>query len=115
MSYLIEPGTETGIFGSMLVVVGTFGFMRPMIWQMWQERRLRKHPAFESEITFRFNSDGIKIHGAIGDADLGWADIYQVMPTRKGMLIYQDKKQYMWIPLADISAEQMQRVAAFKV
>ena len=113
-AYLIEPGTEAGIFGSMLVVVGTLGFMRPMIWQMWQERGLRKHPAYETDITFRFNRDGVKIQGAIGDAELGWGDLYQVAPTKKGLLLYQDKKQYMWIPSADISAEQMQRVVAFK-
>ncbi|WP_018969106.1 YcxB family protein [Rubritalea marina] len=113
-AFLIEPGTEGGVIGSVLVVAGTLGFMRPMIWQMWQERMLRKHPAFDTSIDYTFTAQGMQMRGEAGDVDVSWADLHSVVPTKKGLLIYQDAKQYMWIPVADITPEQMEQVAAMK-
>ena len=113
-SYLIEPGTKGGVFGGFLVMVGSLGFMRPMLWQMWHERGLRKHPAYETEVHYEFSERGLKILGLAGDADVPWSEFYQVKPTRKGLLIYQDKKQYLWIPNADFEQGQMQEIFKMK-
>lgn len=113
-AYLIEPGTKGGAFGGFLVMVGSLGFMRPMLWQMWHERGLRKHPAYETEVHYEFSEKGIKMSGRAGDADVPWSDFYQVRPTKKGLLIYQDKKQYLWIPKADFQTGQMQEIAQMK-
>lgn len=95
-------------------MVGSLGFMRPMLWQMWHERGLRKHPAYETEVHYEFSEKGIKMSGRAGDADVPWSGFYQVRPTKKGLLIYQDKKQYLWIPKADFQTGQMQEVAQMK-
>lgn len=111
---LIEPGTKVGAFGGFLMMVGSLGFMRPMLWQMWHERGLRKHPAYETEVHYEFSNDGIKMSGVAGDANVPWSGFHQVRETRKGLLIYQDKKQYLWIPKADFQPGQMQEIAMMK-
>lgn len=95
-------------------MVGSLGFMRPMLWQMWHERGLRKHPAYETEVHYEFSDHGIKMSGLAGDADVPWTELYQVKPTKKGLLIYQDKKQYMWLPKSDFQSGQMQEIAKMK-
>ena len=114
-AYLIEPGTKGGAFGGFLVMVGSLGFMRPILWQMWHERGLRKHPAYETEIHYEFSDHGVKISGVAGDVTVPWVDFFQVKPTKKGLLIYHDKKQYLWIPKVDFKLGQMQEIAQMKL
>lgn len=111
---VMDPGSKRGMFGGFLVMVGSVGFIRPMLWQMWHERVLRKHPAYETEVKYTFSPSGITMDGKAGKATMAWADVYQIKVTRKGLLIYQDKKQYLWIPESDFESGQMQEVAALK-
>lgn len=108
--YIMEPGTKWGMFGGALVMVGSLGFIRPMLWQMWQERGLRKHPAFETEVSYTFSEAGVKMTGKAGNADIPWSALYELKATKKGLLIYQDKKQYLWIAKAAFRANEMQQV-----
>lgn len=108
--YMIEPGTKLGMFGGVLVMVGSLGFMRPMLWQMWQERGLRKHPAYDTVVSYTFSEAGVKMSGTAGDADIPWAEFYELKATKKGLLIYQDKKQYLWIAKDAFKANEMQQV-----
>ena len=96
-AYLIEPGSKGAVIGSILVMAGSLGFMRPMLWQMWQERGLRKHPAYGSKVRYTFSEKGLSMAGKAGEAVVPWSDFYEVKQTKKGLLIYQDKKQYIWI------------------
>ncbi|MFC4993474.1 YcxB family protein [Rubritalea tangerina] len=111
-AYLIEPGSKAGALGGILVMAGSLGFMRPMLWQMWHERGLRKHPAYGSKVVYRFDEEGVEMRGKAGDADVAWGALYELKPTRKGLLIYQDKKHYLWIPKSDFKYGQMEEVAA---
>ena len=111
--YILEPGTKWGMFGGALVMVGSLGFMRPMLWQMWQERGLRKHPAYDTEVSYVFSGQGIKMSGQAGDADIPWPNFYELVPTKKGLLIYQDKKQYLWIANDAFREGEMQAAVAF--
>ena len=48
------------------ILLGSIGYIRPMIWQMWSERKLRKHPAYGSEITYTFNAEEVIMEGSSG-------------------------------------------------
>ena len=111
---VMAPGFKRGMFGGFLVMVSSLGFMRPMLWQMWHERGLRKHPAYETEVRYVFSDSGVKMTGKAGKADVPWVNIFQIKPTCKGLLIYTDKKHFMWIPKTDFKDGQMQEIAAMK-
>ena len=113
-AFLIEPGTKGGLLGGLLVSVGSLGFMRPMLWQMWHERGLRKHAAYETEVVYVFSEAGVKMTGEAGDVDVPWSGLHEVIVTRKGMLIYKDKKHFLWITKSDFAAGQMEEVRQMK-
>lgn len=91
-------------------MVGSLGFMRPMLWQMWQERGLRKHPAYDTKVSYIFSVAGVKMSGKAGDADIPWTEFHELKATKKGLLIYQDKKQYIWIAKDAFKTNEMQEI-----
>ncbi|MFC5050376.1 YcxB family protein [Rubritalea spongiae] len=109
-AYLMEPGSEGGLIGGGLVMVGSLGFMRPMLWQMWQERGLRKHPAYNSKVRYTFSENGISMAGKAGEADVAWNELHELKQSKKGLLIYKDKKQYIWIANDAFEAGQMEAI-----
>jgi len=91
-------GGKQNVLGAFLVSVGSLGFVRPMIWQMWQERGLRKHPAYNGRVSYIFSASGVEMDGQAGKANVAWNSFTEVVAVKKGLLIYQDQKQYIWIP-----------------
>ncbi len=92
------------------ILLGSVGLIRPMIWQMFAERKFRKHRAYESKIRYEFSAKGIKMSGKAGKADVPWSTFYEVAKTPKGLLIYQTKKEYIWIPSYDFKAGEMKAI-----
>ena len=95
------------------MMAGSLGFMRPMLWQMWQERGLRKHSAYDSMVRYTFSSSGVSMAGKAGDMKVDWSEFYELKALKKGLLIYQDKKQYMWIESSAFGEGQLDAVMQF--
>ncbi len=89
------------------ILLGSVGYMRPMIWQMWNERKLRKHPAYDTKITYTFSAEEVIMDGVSGKAVVPWCALSEVVETKLGMLLYQNKKDYLWIPAYDFKDGQM--------
>lgn len=94
------------------ILLGSISLIRPMIWQMFAERKFRKHKAYESKIRYEFSYKGIKMSGKAGKADVPWSTFYEVTETSKGLLIYQTKKEYIWIPGYDFKPDEMKTICA---
>ncbi|MGJ8657289.1 MAG: YcxB family protein [Akkermansiaceae bacterium] len=92
------------------VLLGSVGYMRPMIWQMWNERKLRKHAAYGTEIHYVFSPEEIVMDGSSGKVHVPWSEFIEVVETKKGLLLYQNKKDYLWIPSYDFEAGEMGKV-----
>lgn len=107
---ILLVGGEKNVLGAFLVSIGSIGCMRPMVWGMWQERGLRKHPAYGGEVNYVFSEDGVEMDGKAGSAVVPWASFYEVKSVKKGLLIYQDKKQYLWLPSKAFNRGEMQSV-----
>ena len=97
------------------ILIGSIGFVRPMIWQMWSERKLRKHPAFGSKIDYAFNPKEVIIDGSSGTVNVPWSEFYEVVETKNGLLMYQNKKDYLWVPAYDFKSGEMSQVVHFHV
>ncbi len=95
------------------ILLGSVGFMRPMIWQMWSERKLRKHPSYETEIEYVFEMENVTMNGSSGEVRVPWDIFLEVVETKKGLLLYQNKKDYLWIPGYDFKSGEMTRVVSF--
>ena len=95
------------------ILIGSIGFIRPMIWQMWSERKLRKHPAFGSKIEFSFGANEVVMNGSSGSVNVPWSEFYEVVKTKKGLLMYQNKKDYLWIPEYDFKSGEMEEIVSF--
>ena len=95
------------------ILIGSVGFMRPMIWQMWSERKLRKHPAFNSKIHYEFNPKEVIMNGSSGRANVPWSEFFEIIETKKGLLMYQNKKDYLWIPAVDFKTKEMSQIVIF--
>lgn len=114
MLYLDPLGqTKLQIIGGVLVTMGTFGLMRPMIWQMLHERGLRKHPAYYSRIRYIFSAEGMKMAGKAGAVKVPWNEFFEVVNSPKGLFFYQNKKSYIFIPSSDLSVEDAHTVLGF--
>jgi hypothetical protein len=96
------------------ILLGSVGYMRPMIWQMWNERKLRKHPAYETMINYTFNVDEVIMDGSSGKVTVPWSEFCEVVETKKGLLLYQNKKDYLWIPGYDFKDGEMTEIVAYK-
>lgn len=94
------------------ILLGSVGLIRPMIWQMFAERKFRKHKAYRTKIRYEFSADGIKMSGNAGKADVPWESFYEVVETPKGLLIYQNKKEYLWIPASDFRVGEMNSICS---
>jgi len=104
------------VLAGFLVAGGAAGFLRPMVWQMWSERRLRKHPAYGKEVSFCFGIHEITMKGGAGDATLRWEKVYEVVSCKRGILIYVNAKDYLWVPnSAFVSAKEKQRALRFSL
>lgn len=102
------------VMAGFLVAGGAVGFLRPMVWQMWSERGLRKHAAFGKSVTYRFHQHGIEMRGGAGDVELSWSDVYELVPCKRGLLIYMNKRDYLWVPdTAFSSTDDKQQVLQF--
>lgn len=95
------------------ILIGAIGLIRPMVWQMWHERRLRKHPAYESKIRYVFSNEGMIMTGDAGAANVPWSEFYELVETPIGLLIYQNKKSYIWIPEADLASGETKKIIGF--
>ena len=103
------------LIGSALVVMGSFALVRPMVWQMWSERKLRKHPAYGSKIMYKFSKEGIMMDGKSGKVEVPWVVFKEVVALPKGMILYQNKKDYMWIPAYDFKGDEMEQICEWFV
>ena len=95
------------------ILLGSMGIMRPMIWQMWSERKLRKHPSYGTKIRYVFDTENIIMNGSSGEVRVSWDVFFEVVETKKGLLLYQNKKDYLWIPSYDFKAGEMTKVVNF--
>jgi len=92
------------------ILLGSVGYMRPMIWQMWNERKLRKHPAYETMIKYTFSAEEVIMDGSSGKVNVPWSEFSEVVETKKGLLLYQNKKDYLWIPGYDFKGSEMAEI-----
>ncbi len=99
------------LVASGLIVMGSFAFMRPMIWQMWSERKMRQHPAYGSKITYIFSEEGILMNGKQGKIEAPWVAFSKVVALPKGLILYQNKKDYLWIPEYDFRDKEMKQIS----
>lgn len=114
-AYLMDPaeGGKRNLIPGMMVTIGSVGVLRPMIWQMWMERGMRHHVAYGTEVGYEFSTSGVKMSGVAGAVDLAWKDVYEVCLCRRGMLIYQTKQLYLWVPMSGFASRaQMEEVCA---
>lgn len=101
-------------FGPLFVTAGSIGFLRPMIWQMWHERNVRKNPNYGSEIQYTFDHTGIKVSGEKGEYSLPWEKLYEYVIRSKGLLIYIDKKRFLWVPKKVFKENQWIAIVKFE-
>lgn len=94
----------------VFVAGGSVGFLRPMIWQMWHERGIRKHPAFGTKMFFTFGDDGVEVGGKKGKYQIKWEDLFELKITKKGVLMYTSKKSFLWIPVKCFKDNELQYV-----
>ena len=82
----------------LMLMVGTFALVRPMIWKIMHSRNLRKLPGYGQKVTYGFTEDSILINGESHKAEVHWNKLFEVRITSKGILFYHSKKAYTWVP-----------------
>lgn len=96
----------------LMLMVGTFALLRPLIWKILHARNLRKLPGYGQTVVYTFNPDGMQIHGEDREGSVQWSQLLEPVTTQKGLLLYHGKKSYTWVPKRSFdSAEEMKQVA----
>ncbi|MGJ8678239.1 MAG: YcxB family protein [Akkermansiaceae bacterium] len=88
----------------LMLMVGTFALVRPMIWKIMHSRHLRKISGYGQKVTYCLTPQDIKIEGVDKSATVSWSSLFEVVFTQKGMLLYHGKKTYTWIPSASFDS-----------
>ena len=113
MQYRLQGEEKMVVFSGILIVMGAIGLVRPMVWHIFNDRKLRKHPAYGSEIHYTFTAEAVEMNGKAGKAIVPWGEFMEVVATSKGLLLYQTKRDYLWIPSVDFKAGQMEQFLQF--
>lgn len=82
----------------LMVMIGTFALLRPMIWKIMHSRNLRKIPGFGETVVYTFTAEGVAIHGEKKQAQMSWTQLFEAVSTKHGLLLYHGKKSYTWVP-----------------
>ena len=82
----------------LMLMVGTFALLRPLVWKIMHARHLRKLPGYGHSVVYSFSAQGIKIHGEDRQAEVKWSDLFEAVTTKRGLLLYHGKKAYTWVP-----------------
>ena len=112
-----EAAGVNAAFGPLFITAGSVGFLRPMIWQMWHERNVRKNVAYGTKLNYSFSESGVSVRGSQGKFELPWEELYEMVITKKGVLLYQTKKGYLWIPrkaFTEIQWSDLPRFLSYK-
>jgi len=96
----------------LMLMIGTFALLRPMIWKVMHSRNLRKLPGYGQTVLYTFTKSGFSILGEDREGKVKWSGLLEVIQTKHGLLLYHGKKSYTWIPAASFdTADEMQQVA----
>lgn len=99
-------------FSVLMIMVGTFALLRPLIWKVMHSRNLRKLPGYGQTVLYTFTPEGVSIHGDDLNGQVKWSGLFEVVATKQGLLLYHAKKSYSWIPVeAFDSSAEMEQVA----
>lgn len=82
----------------LMLMVGTFALLRPLIWKMMHARNLRKLPGYGQSVLYTFGPESIDIHGEDREASVQWRGLFEAVTTKHGLLLYHAKKSYTWVP-----------------
>lgn len=82
----------------LMLMVGTFALLRPMIWKIMHGRNLRKLPGYGQTVVYIFSPEGLEINGEDRQARVNWPDLFEAVTTKHGLILYHGKKSYTWVP-----------------
>lgn len=95
----------------LMLMIGTFALLRPLIWKIMHSRNLRKLPGYGQTVIYTFTKDHFSIHGEDREGKVKWSELLESAKTKQGLLLYHGKKSYTWVPLESFdSADDMQQV-----
>ncbi len=93
-------------FPVLMLMVGTFALLRPLIWKIMHARNLRQLPGYGQTVIYTISPENIIIHGETKQATIPLNDLFEVVPLKQGLLLYHNKKSYTWLPREAFDSEQ---------
>ena len=98
----------------LMLMVGTFALLRPLVWKIMHSRNLRKLPGYGQTVLYTFTQKGFSILGEDMDGKVTWDSLLEAVTTKHGLLLYHGKKAYTWVPKESFdSADEMKQVASW--
>lgn len=85
-------------FPLLMMMVGTFALLRPMLWKIMHSRNLRRLPGYGQKVIYTFTSEEIQVKGETQQALIDKDKLHEIVILKQGLLLYHDKKAYTWIP-----------------
>jgi len=82
----------------LMLMIGTFALVRPLIWKIMHGRNLRKLPGYGQSVIYTFTPESININGEDRQATVQWSALLESVPSKHGLLLYHAKKSYTWVP-----------------
>lgn len=82
----------------LMLMIGTFALLRPLIWKIMHGRNLRKLPGYGQTVIYTFTPKGFQIHGEDRKGEARWSNLLESVSTKHGLLLYHGKKSYTWVP-----------------
>ena len=83
----------------LMLMVGTFALLRPLIWKIMHGRNLRQLPGYGQTVVYTFSPDGVEINGEDRQAKVKWSGLFEAVTTEHGIILYHGKKSYTWVPV----------------
>lgn len=93
-------GSDDHLVGAMLIFFGFYCVLRKKILEIQFCRRIKAIPGFGTVTDWEFTEDGISQASELGRVDLSWDAIFETITTPSGILLYQQKHLYYWLPLS---------------
>ena len=99
-------------FPILMMMVGTFALLRPMVWKIMHARNLRRLPGYGQKVCYTFTPEGIKVQGETQQALIEKNKLYEIVNFKQGLMLYHNKKAYTWIPREAFDSDEAYQQAA---
>ena len=101
--FVIEPKTPVPWLAT---AAGLYFLLRYWVSGFQFRRSLKKHPQFNSTLSWVFDEDGVEVENEHGTSKSKWSAFLKTYTVSDGFLLYPHRAAFNWIPNSALRSDE---------